>query len=361
MPKVRADLALFQGYHSPQVEVDVRLNTNESPISPPKDFLDELASGIKSVELNRYPDRTARKLREALAEFHNVTPGEIFIANGSNEVISTVLQTYGGPGRNAMTFEPTYAMYAQLARVTSTGLIEVERNRDFQLDASQVLKVQSDLQPEVVFFCSPNNPTGLGEDPEIISSVARDEACLVVVDEAYGQFASFSARNLFLDIKNVVVSKTFSKVWSLAGLRLGYLIGPEKIISSLWDTCLPYHIDSIKQLAGYLSLQRIREMEDTLNLILAGRTLIEEAFSNLRLQYWSSSSNFILFKAPSGCGDALWQALVDRSVLVRNCSGWPRLKDCLRVTVGTEAENARFITALSESLTELAENDKELM
>lgn len=359
MPEVRADLTLFRGYHSPQVKVDVRLNTNESPINPPKDFIEELAYEIKSLELNRYPDRTAKKLREALADFHNVAPNEIFIANGSNEVISTVLQTYGGPGRSAMTFEPTYAMYSQLAKVTSTGLVEVERNEDFRLDLSQVLKAQTDVNPEIVFFCSPNNPTGLGEDPEIISAVARDESSLVVVDEAYGQFSSFNAQDLFLGSKNVVVAKTFSKVWSLAGLRLGYLIGPDEIISNLWDTCLPYHIDSIKQLAGLLSLKRITEMEETLNLILKGRELIEQTFSKLRLQYWSSSSNFILFKAPSGCGDALWQALVDRSVLVRNCSGWPRLKDCLRVTVGTERENARFIDALSESLAELAGNDKE--
>lgn len=354
MPEVRADLALFQGYHSPQVDVEVRLNTNESPINPPKDFMEDLSNEIKSIELNRYPDRTASRLREALAEFHGVTSAEIFIANGSNEVISTVLQTYGGPGRTALTFEPTYAMYSQLAKVTSTRVVEVERNEDFGLDLSSVMNVRTNQRPDVAFFCSPNNPTGLGEDPEIIKAVAADESCLVVVDEAYGQFSSFSAQSLFSGTSNVVVSKTFSKVWSLAGLRLGYLIGPVEIVSNLWDTCLPYHIDSIKQLAGLLSLRRVDEMEKTLNLILTGREFIEGSLGHLGLKYWSSSSNFILFKAPDGCGDSLWQALVQKSVLVRNCSGWPRLKDCLRVTVGTEQENARFVDALQGALGEMA-------
>jgi histidinol-phosphate aminotransferase len=353
MPKVRPDLALFGGYHSPQVQVEVRLNTNESPFSPPPEFMEDLFGSLSSADLNRYPDRTAKELRTALAALHGVTSEQIFIGNGSNEVISTLLLAYGGPGRKAMTFEPTYAMYSQIARITSTEVIEVERDSEFALGLDEVVSVQEATRPEVVFFCSPNNPTGLGEDPEIISAVAQDENTLVVIDEAYGQFASFSALKLAQNRSNIVVSKTFSKVWSLAGVRLGYLIGPEDIVANLWDVCLPYHIDTIKQLAGRLSLERVNDMEGTLDRILAGRDEIEGALKRLDLKYWPSSANFILFRGPDGLGDRLWQALVDRSVLVRNCSGWPRLNDCLRVTVGTEEENARFITALSESLAEL--------
>lgn len=353
MPKVRPDLALFGAYHSPQVQVEVRLNTNESPFSPGDGFMEELFRSLSSAALNRYPDRMAKELRKSLAELHSVAPEQIFIGNGSNEVISTLLLAYGGPGRKAMTFEPTYAMYSQIARITSTEVVEVERDSEFALGLDEVVSVQEATRPEVIFFCSPNNPTGLDEDPEIISAVAKDENTLVVIDEAYGQFASFSALELAQNRSNIVVSKTFSKVWSLAGLRLGYLIGPEDIVANLWDVCLPYHIDTIKQLAGRLSLERVNDMEGTLERILAGRNEIEGAFRRLDLKYWPSSANFILFRGPDGLGDRLWQALVDRSVLVRNCSGWPRLKDCLRVTVGTEEENARFITALSESLAEL--------
>ncbi len=353
MPSMRDDLALFGGYHSPQVDVEVRLNTNESPLPPSPELISDLQAAMGHLALNRYPDRTATRLRASLANLHHVDPEEIFIANGSNEVISTILLAYGGPGRKAMTFEPTYAMYAQVAKVTSTELIEVERGSDFGLEKGQVLGAFSRLHPDVIFFCSPNNPTGLDEDPEIISALAENPNPLIIIDEAYGQFASFSAVDLAAKYPNVVVSKTFSKVWSLAGLRLGYLIGPKEIIANLWATCLPYHIDSIKQAAGVLALSKLDAMQNTLDLILVGRQQIESGFDDLEVTYWKSSSNFILFRAPVGKGDELWQALVDRSVLVRNCSGWPRLTDCLRVTVGTREENDRFLKALSQALAEL--------
>lgn len=353
MPSMRPDLAVFGGYHSPQVDVDVRLNTNESPLGPSPEFLRELSAVMGDLSLNRYPDRTATALRVALANFHKVDPDEIFVANGSNEVISTVMLAYGGPGRKAMTFEPTYAMYAQVAKVTSTELIEVERDSNFRLDLSTVLEANTEHRPDIVFFCSPNNPTGLDEDPEIIARLAEDEHPLIIIDEAYGQFASFSAMELAARNPNIVVSKTFSKVWSLAGLRLGYLLGPKEIIANLWASCLPYHIDSIKQVAGVLAVEKIDEMQATLDLILSGREQIESGFDELSVEYWKSSANFILFRAPSGTGDDLWKSLVSRSVLVRNCSGWPRLADCLRVTVGTREENARFLRALSQALVQL--------
>ncbi len=353
MPSMREDLALFGGYHSPQVDVEVRLNTNESPLPPSPELIRDLQTEMGHMALNRYPDRTATRLRASLANLHQVDPDEIFIANGSNEVISTIMLAYGGPGRKAMTFEPTYAMYAQVAKVTSTELVEVERDSDFGLDMGKVLEAYARFHPDVIFFCSPNNPTGLDEDPEIISALAEDSNPLIIIDEAYGQFASFSAVDLAAKYPNIVVSKTFSKVWSLAGLRLGYLIGSKEIISNLWATCLPYHIDSIKQVAGELALGNLDAMQNTLDLILVGRQQIESGFDDLGVKYWKSSSNFILFRAPLGKGYALWKALVDRSVLVRDCSGWPRLTDCLRVTVGTREENDRFLKALSQSLAEL--------
>lgn len=353
MPEVRPDLALFGGYHSPQIQVEVRLNTNESPMSPPQAFLDELAEAIRAIEFNRYPDRSASKLRSALAELHGMSPDEVFIANGSNEVISTILLAYGGPGRTAMTFEPTYAMYSQLAKITSTALVEVDRNDRFQLEAGTVEAALARVRPEVVFFCSPNNPTGLDEDPSIVVKTAESCDALVVIDEAYGQFASFDALALTAGHSNVVVSKTFSKVWSLAGLRLGYVLGPADIIGNLWAACLPYHVDTLKQEAGLLALRHLEEMNRTLGVILDGRKQIESGLVSMGLEFWQSSSNFVLFRAPAGAGEGLWAKLVEKSVLVRNCSTWPRLKDCLRVTVGTSQENARFLSALSESLEEL--------
>lgn len=353
MPNVRGDLALFSGYHSAQVEVDVRLNTNESPYAPPAELVDEIARAIASSKLNRYPDRTALALREAIGAHHGVKPEQVFIANGSNEVISTILVSYGGPGRKAMTFEPTYAMYSQLAKLTSTELVEVERDLDFSLDMGTALDATRLHEPSVIFFCSPNNPTGLDEDPEIIAKLASESERLIVVDEAYGQFAAFDALEMAAQSDNIVVAKTFSKLWSLAGLRLGYLIGPEEVIRSLWATCLPYHLDSLKQSAGLLAIKHLPAMEANLDSLLCARAWIEKRFDELGVHYWKSSANFILFRASKGMGDRLWSELVNRSVLVRNCSGWPRLSDCLRVTVGTSEENSKFIEALTEALLEL--------
>jgi histidinol-phosphate aminotransferase len=345
---VRDDLRALEGYHSPQVDVKVRLNTNESPLPPPAAWRDAFAAEISRVEWHRYPDRGATELREAIAAWHDVSPDMVFAANGSNEVLQTILLAYAGPGRTVATFEPTYQMHAQIARVVGSNVVEGERNADFTLDPAEVRRVVDGFDPHVVFLTSPNNPTGLVEPAARVIELVGLASGIVVADEAYAQFAEWTALDLVDEARPLVVTRTFSKTWSMAAVRLGYVIGPAWFISSLENVVLPYHLDAAKQIAGRLALRFVDEMDDRVRLIVSERERLSTAMRAMPVDVTPSGANFILFSPQTVPGRAVWQALVDRSVLVRDCSGWPRLADCLRVTVGTPDENDAFLTALDE-------------
>ena len=350
MIPVRDDLRSLDGYHSAQVDVRVRLNTNESPEPPPPAFRDAVAAEVSRVEWNRYPDRSAMALREAIAELHGVDAAQVFVANGSNEVLQTVLLAYAGPGRTVATFEPTYQMHAQIARVTGATVVEGERAVDFTLDSAEVERVITEFEPHVVFLTSPNNPTGLVEPVERVQQLLAIAPGLVVIDEAYAQFADWSALDLVAEDRPLLVTRTFSKTWSMAGARLGYLVGPTWLVAELDKVVLPYHLDAVKQIAGRLALRFSDDMNRRVEHIVAERERIESALADLPLDVFPSGANFVLFRVRRGGldGRAVWQGLVERSVLIRDCSSWPRLDDCLRVTVGTPAENTEFLQALAD-------------
>lgn len=347
---VRDDLRALEGYHSPQVDVRVRLNTNESPFPPPVAWRDAFAAELSRVQWHRYPDRAATELREGIAALHGVRPEQVFAANGSNEVLQTLLLTYAGPGRTVATFEPTYQLHGHIARLTGATVVEGERAADFTLDLAEVRRVVDDARPVVTFLCSPNNPTGLVEPEGVVREVAGLAPGLLVVDEAYGQFAEWTALGMVSDESPLVVTRTFSKTWSMAGSRLGYLVGPAWLVAELDKVVLPYHLDAAKQIAGRLALRFVDEMEDRVRVVVHERDRIAAALGGLPVDAFPSGANFILFRPRSLAGRAVWQGLLDRSVLVRDCSGWPRLTDCLRVTVGTPDENDAFLTALTEVL-----------
>jgi histidinol-phosphate aminotransferase len=350
----RSDVALMEGYHSPQVDVAVRLNTNESPELPPGGFQEALCDLVASIPWHRYPDRSADELRERLGLLHGVGPEQVFVANGSNEVLQCLLLAYGGPGRTAAVWEPTYALHGHISRLTGTGVIEGERAGDFALDPAELRRVFEVGRPSVAFLCSPNNPTGMVEDEQVVRlalDLARSNDALLVVDEAYGQFAPWSALSLVADDQPLVVTRTFSKTWSMAAARLGYLVGPAEIVDQCWKVALPYHLDAFKQGAGVLALDFVEEMEVRVARLVEERGRVSARLADLPVDQWPSGANFILFRPRGVDGGAVWQELVDRDVLVRNCSSWPRLAGCLRVTVGTPAEDDAFLAALADVLT----------
>ncbi len=347
---VRDDLRAMEGYHSPQVDVRVRLNTNESSAPPPLAWRDAFAAALSRIEWHRYPDRAATGLREAIAAVHNVGPEHVFAANGSNEVLQCLLLAYGGAARTAVTFEPTYQLHSHIARVTGTKVVEGERAPDFSLDLDEVRRVLAEHSPVITFLCSPNNPTGMVEPESTVRALAEMAPGLLVVDEAYGQFAPWSALGLVGDDDRLVVTRTFSKTWSMAAARLGYLVGPSWLVAELEKVVLPYHLDAAKQVAGRLALRYTDEMEERVKLVIRERERIMAALAELPVEHWPSGANFVLFRPARASGPAVWEGLLERSVLVRNCSSWPRLADCLRVTVGTPEENDMFLSALGEVL-----------
>ncbi len=350
-PQLRGRLGGLAGYHSAQVDLSVRLNTNESPLPPPAAFVAELAEAVRAIALHRYPDRSCSALRADLARLHGLQPEQVFVANGSNEVLQCLLLAYGGEGRTAAVFEPTYAMHSTIARMTGTAVATGERADDFTLPVDEARRVLAHSAPSVTFLCSPNNPTGRAEPKDVVEEVLDMAPGLVVVDEAYAQFSSWSALGMIGDDVPLAVTRTYSKTWSMAGARLGYLLGPASIVSALWEkAALPYHVDAIKQAAGRLALRFTDEMEDRVALLVAERERIAAALARLPVDSWPSDANFLLFRPRSRSGVEVWQALVQRSVLVRDCSSWPRLDGCLRVTGGTPAENDAFLTALEAVL-----------
>jgi histidinol-phosphate aminotransferase len=346
----RDDVALMEGYHSPQIDVDVRLNTNEAPGPPPAGFATALADALGRIDWHRYPDRAYAALRAAIADLHGVAPEQVFAANGSNEVLQTLLLAYGGPGRTAAVFEPTYALHSHIARITGTAVAVGERGPDFTLDAGEVRRVLAASAPEITFLCSPNNPTGMVEPEALVRTVVDEAPGLVVVDEAYAQFSPWSALELVDGDRPLVVTRTFSKTWSMAAARLGYLVGPAWLVAELDKVVLPYHLDAVKQAAGVAALGFVDEMHARVAHLVEERGRVAAALADLPVEVWPSGANFILFRPRDVPGDEVWKRLVDRSVLVRNCASWPRLEGCLRVTIGTTDEDDSFLAALSEVL-----------
>lgn len=346
----REQIQAMTGYHSPQVDVPVRLNTNESPFPPPDGWVEALSQVVTSIEWNRYPDRDARRLREVIAKRHDVDASMVFVANGSNEVLQTILLTYAGHGRTVATFEPTYQMYAQIARVAGAEVVIGERRADMTLDALEIERVMQEHSPAVTFLCNPNNPTGLVEPRENLDVLLKSATGIVVVDEAYAEFADWSAMEMVSEKRPLAVTRTFSKTLSMAALRVGYVVAPSWMVEQLSIAVLPYHLDSFKQAATIAALSFTKEMEERVQLIKAERTRIETQLATHDIEVWPSGSNFVLFRPRTRSAKDVWESLLESGVLVRDCSSWARLSGCLRVTVGTPDENTLFLDGIKKAL-----------
>jgi histidinol-phosphate aminotransferase len=361
---LREELAAAGTYRSPQPSVPVRLNTNESPLPPPPSWQDELAEALRHVDFHRYPDRDATELRRGIAALHGVAPEEVFCANGSNEVLQCLLLAFGGAGRSALVFEPTYALHAHIARLTGTRVLDGTRGADLRIDAAHAVSAVEVSRPDVVFVCSPNNPTGQVEEPGVVRALVDRAPGLVVVDEAYAQFAGESALPTRASggeggrSAGLVVVRTFSKTWAMAGARLGYLVADPAVVAGCEAAALPYHLSAQTQVAGVLALAHAGEVAGRLAQVVEERGRLAAGLGALPVEVWPSTANFLLFRPlerPDG-GDAagapnwLWRALLAEGVLVRDFSSKRGLEGCLRVTVGSAEENDRFLVALAGCL-----------
>jgi histidinol-phosphate aminotransferase len=352
MIDVRADLSDLTPYGAPQIDVPVRLNTNENPYPPSSRMVSAIADAVAeaAATLNRYPDRDAVELRKGLADYlgHGLTAGHVWAANGSNEIIQQLLQAFGGPGRVALGFEPGYSMHSLVARVTCTGWVSAARDEDFGLDPERAVRVIEENRPHLVFLTSPNNPTGTAAPMALIEAVCAAAPGLVVVDEAYAEFAregTPSALTLLPRYPHLVVTRTMSKAFAMAGARIGYLAGAPEVVEKLLVGRLPYHLSAVTQAVARAALALAAEPLATVTSLRAERDGLVAWLRQRGLRVADSDANFVLF-GEFDSRRAVWKGLLDRGVLVREV-GPPRW---LRVTVGTPEEMAAFRNALEEVL-----------
>jgi histidinol-phosphate aminotransferase len=343
----RQGLRDVEPYVSPQFDVPVRLNTNECPHPLPAGFVDELATAVRDLPLHRYPDGEMRRLREELAAASMHPIEGIWAANGSNEIITQLLQAYGGPGRRAVTFEPTYLLHSRLCWLTHTEVHRLALPAEYVLGEPQVAAA-AEFTPDVAFVCSPNNPTGNAQPLSAIVALAETlPEALVIVDEAYGEFApAGSAQALIASHPNIAVVRTFSKAFAMAGARLGYVLASPDVVGDLRRVRLPYHLSALTQAAGIAALHHREDASALLASVRVQRDRILRELRTMELRVFPSDANFVLFVCPDA--PAVWQALLDRGVLIRDMSGV--VPDGLRVTAGTEHETDRFLAVLKEVL-----------
>jgi histidinol-phosphate aminotransferase len=349
---VRDDLRDLHPYGAPQIDVPVRLNTNENPYPPSAGMVRAVADAVAqaALTLNRYPDRDAVELRKDLAHYlgHGLTARHLWAANGSNEVIQQLLQAFGGPGRHALGFEPGYSMHSLIARVTCTDWVSVDRDQAFGLDPARAGMAVRQAQPSLVFLTSPNNPTGTAAPLDVIQAVCEAAPGIVVIDEAYAEFARDPARSalsLLPRYPQLVVTRTMSKAFAMAGARVGYLAASPELVDKLLVVRLPYHLSAVTQAVARAALALASEPLATVAALRAERDALVGWLRQRGLDVADSDANFVLFGQFDSRRD-VWQGLLDRGVLVREV-GPPRW---LRVTVGTPGEMAAFRSALDEVL-----------
>ncbi|MFD3686742.1 histidinol-phosphate transaminase [Nocardiopsis sp. NPDC058631] len=345
---LRDDLRGRSPYGAPQLDVPVVLNTNENPHAPSPRLARALADAVAATALglNRYPDRDAVRLREGLAAYlgHGLTGAHVWAANGSNEVLQQILQAFGGPGRVALGFEPSYSMHPIISRGTGTGWVSVPRDADFRIDTDAALAAIAEHRPSVVFLTSPNNPTGTALDIADIERIADAAPGVVVVDEAYAEFrrtGTPSALTLLDDHPRLIVSRTMSKAFALAGARVGYLAAHPAVVDALQLVRLPYHLSAVTQMVALTALDHADELLGAVDDLRAERDALVAWLREHGFAVADSDANFVLFGEFEDRTE-VWQAMLDRQVLIREVGppGW------LRVTVGTPEEMAAFRSAL---------------
>ncbi len=339
-------------YGAPQLDVSVRLNVNENPYPPSEAVVSEIARAAADTArgLNRYPDRDALALRTDLAAYlgHGLSADEVWAANGSNEIMLQLMSAFGGPGRTAVSFAPTYSMYPEYARDTHTEWVVGRRRDDFTIDPSHALAVIAERAPSVVLLASPNNPTGTALPLDVVATICDAAAGIVVVDEAYAEFrraGTRSALSLLARYPRLVVTRTMSKAFAFAGGRLGYLAASPAVVDAVRIVRLPYHLSSMTQALARVALAHADEL---LHRVAELRDRRDETVGWLRgigLQAADSDTNFVLFGRFED-RHAAWQGLLDQGVLIRETGpdGW------LRVSIGTSDEMAAFRAALKEVL-----------
>ncbi|HNM10586.1 MAG TPA: histidinol-phosphate transaminase [Mycobacterium sp.] len=351
---LRENLRGKSPYGAPQLDVPVRLNTNENPHPPSRALVDDVAESVRAAaaDLHRYPDRDAVELRRDLAAYLSAQTGvtvgveNVWAANGSNEILQQLLQAFGGPGRSAIGFVPSYSMHPIISDGTQTEWIEAARAADFSLDVEAAVAAVEERTPDVVFVASPNNPSGqsisLDDLRRLLRAMRRG---VLIVDEAYGEFSSEPSAIALIEEfpTRLIVTRTMSKAFAFAGGRLGYLVAAPAIIDAVLLVRLPYHLSVLTQVAARAAL---RHADDTLGSVadlVAERERVSAALTDLGFRVIPSDANFLLFGEFADAADA-WQRYLGDGILIREVG----IPGFLRTTIGLADENDAFLTASAQ-------------
>jgi histidinol-phosphate aminotransferase len=352
---LRENLRGKSAYGAPQLDVAVRLNTNENPHPPTRALIDDVVESVRiaAATMHRYPDRDAMDLRRDLAAYVTAGTGvgvsveNLWAANGSNEILQQLLQAFGGPGRIALGFVPSYSMHPIISDGTQTEWIEAYRAADFSLDVDAAVAAIQSVKPDVVFVTSPNNPTGQSvPSSDLRRLLEAMTSGVLIVDEAYGEFSSQPSAIALLDEypARLIVSRTMSKAFAFAGGRLGYLVAAPAVIDAILLVRLPYHLSAITQAAARAALRHSDETLGSVAALVAERERVCAALHGMGFRVIPSDANFVLFGAPRWTAvdaSAAWQHYLDDGVLLRDVG----IPGYLRVTIGLTQENDAFLTA----------------
>lgn len=354
---LRDELRGDKAYGAPQLHVDVRLNTNENPYPPSDALVEDFIARVRSVasDLNRYPERDAVELRTELARYISratgvdVTVDNVWAANGSNEVLHQLLQAFGGPGRRALGFTPSYSMHPLLSKGTHTEFVSCPRGEDMRIDMDAALQAIADSHPDVVFVTTPNNPTGDVTSLEDIERIVQASPGIVIVDEAYAEFSDGPSAVTLIERypARLVVSRTMSKAFDFAGGRLGYFVASPAFVEAVLLVRLPYHLSSLSQLAAIVALRHSEDTLATVAVLAKERDRVSEALTAMGYSLVPSASNFVFFGLFDDAASA-WQQFLDRGVLIRDVG----VEGYLRATIGLPEENDAFLRAAQEIIKE---------
>lgn len=347
----RAELADLVAYDAKDVRAEVDLSANENPRNLPGEMLEKLADRVRfDIPFNRYPDPMATRVRELIAQANGLDAANVLVGNGGDEIILDIILAWGGPGRKLVDMPPTFAMYEIDARVTGTRVVEVPRTTEFEVDGESLMAAVADQNPDIVVISNPNNPTGTMTAEALLIELLNATDALVLVDEAYFEFSRQTMRPHMERHPNLAILRTFSKAFSLAGLRAGYLLADADVVHELTKVRQPYSVNRFTQVAASLAFSERMVFEAGVRETMRNRDRLVHGLAEMsEVAVFPSEANFVMLRVDQAT--AIWRDLLhEHSILVRDLSRTPGLEDCLRVTVGTEEEVDRFLQAMDEIL-----------
>jgi histidinol-phosphate aminotransferase len=346
----RPELDDLTPYDAKEVKADIVLASNEHPSNLPGEIVTKLKSRLAEFKFNRYPDPTAHELRRLIAEANGLEPENVLVGNGGDELIFDMILAWGGPGRKLLDMPPTFSMYGIDAQVTGTEVIRIPRLADFSVDEEAVLERASQGDIDIVVVANPNNPTGGLCNESFLIDLLKTTDAMVMVDEAYFEFSRHTMRPHMTRYPNLILLRTFSKAFSLAGLRVGYLLAHPDVVCEFMKVRQPYSVDAFAQMVAATVYRERMVFQSSITEIIRGRDQLLHGLSMLEgVEVFPSEANFVLFRVEHAA--ALWRDLLhNHSVLIRDFSRSAGLAECLRVTVGTEKENERFLEAMADCL-----------